>query len=194
MLTSSDDHTARLWEVASGKELHTFDHGSGIRTIEFSPNGKTVLTSSSGARSHYVKDGSKSPQPSMKLWNAKTGKQLGHKPHLQAVTASFNESGERILTECRGVITYWDAASGKKLTTLREPLIGTEVVFSPNGKYFVVVTPDEPLELWSISDQKPIARMEIDKPYRSLFSRDSRTFYSLTRAGQFRSWSLEGLE
>ena len=192
VLTSSDDHTARLWEVTSGKELHTFDHKSKIITVDFSPDGKTILTSSSERRSPYIEGIRQPAEPSMKLWDAETGKLLIHKPHQQGVTASFNESGDQIITACRGVITYWDTASGKELATRREPLIGTTVVFCPNGKYFVVAEPDEPLELWSTADQKPIRRMEIEKPYRNFFSRDSRTFYSLTRAGEFRTWSLDG--
>ena len=192
VLTSSDDHTARLWEVTSGKELHSFDHKSKIITVDFSPDGKTILTSSSERRSPYIEGIRQPAEPSMKLWGAETGKLLIHKPHQQGVTASFNESGDQIITACRGVITYWDTATGKELATRREPLIGTTVVFCPNGKYFVVATPDEPLELWSIADQKPIARMEIEKPYRNFFSRGSRTFYSLTRAGDFRSWSIDG--
>jgi hypothetical protein len=71
-------------------------------------------------------------------------------------------------------------------------LIGTNVVFSPNGKHFVVITPEEPMELWSLSGQRPIALMKLDKPFRSFFSGDSRTFYSLTRAGEFRSWPIVG--
>jgi len=192
VLTSSDDHTARLWEVTSGKELHTFDHKSSILTIDFSPDGKTILTSSSERRSPYIEGFRQPAEPSMKLWDAQTGKLLIHKPHQQGVTASFNESGDQIVTACRGLITYWDIALGKQLKTLREPLIGTNVVFSPKGKHFVVITPEEPMELWSLTGQNPIALMKLGKPFHSFFSRDSRTFYSLTRAGDFRSWSIDG--
>ena len=191
VLTSSDDHTARLWEVTSGKEIHTFGHQSRITTIDFSPDGKTILTSSSERRSPYV-DGIRQPaEPSMKLWGAQTGELLIHKPHQQGVTAAFNESGDQIVTACRGVITYSDIASDNQLKTLREPLIGTNVVFSPTGKHFVVITPEEPMELWSLPGQKPIALMKLDKPFLSFFSGDGRTFYSLTRAGDFRSWSID---
>ncbi len=192
VLTRSDDHTARLWEVTSGKEIHVFDHQGQITAIDFSPDGKTILTSSSDRGSPYI-DGIRQPaKPSMKLWDAQTGKLIMEKPQPQGVTASFNQTGDQIITACRGLITYWDTASGKKLATHREPFIGTNVVFGPNGKYFVIAEPDKPLELWSIADQKPIGRMEIEKPFRIFFSRDSRTLYSLTRAGEFRSWSIDG--
>lgn len=192
VLTSSDDHTARLWEVTSGKGLHTFDHKSKVTTIDFSPDGKTILTSSSERRSPFIEGIRQPAEPSMKLWDAATGKLLIRKPHLQGVTASFNESGDQIVTACRGLITYWDIASDKQLKTLREPLIGTNVVFSPNGKHFVVITPEEPMELWSLPGQRPIALMKLDKPFRSFFSSDGKHFYSLTRAGDFRSWSIDG--
>lgn len=190
VLTCSDDHTARLWEVDTGKELFKFDLGSGIRTASFSPDGSKVLTSSSGGRSPYVGDRQGKPAPCIKVWDAATGMLLWNADQPQAVTASFNESGDQILTECRGLITCWETASGKQLKTLREPLIGTEVVFCPTGKFFVVQTPDKPLELWSISTMKQVARLEFGEPYLCFFSVDSRACYALSRAGTFRSWSL----
>jgi hypothetical protein len=116
-----------------------------------------------------------------------------HKTDLQAVGGSFNRSGEQILTECRGLVTYWNAESDGKLVTRREPLIGTEILFSPKGEYSVVVVADKPAELWSDAEKKQIGQMEIEKPFRTFFSRDSQMFFSLTRAGKFQSWSLAEL-
>ncbi|MBL8809745.1 MAG: PD40 domain-containing protein [Planctomycetaceae bacterium] len=189
VLTSSEDHTARLWEVVTGKETHVFSHTSSITSMAFSPDGKKILTASAGWQSHYIDANGKPAAPSTKLWDAATGKLLIETPHQQGVTATFSESGDQIVTASRGVITFYDTASGKELATHREPKIGTDVVFCPNGRYFVVITPDEPLELWSIVAQEPVCRMEFASPYLSFFSHDSRNLYSLTRGGEFRSWS-----
>jgi WD40 repeat protein len=41
------DQTLKLWEVAAGKELATFTgHSDGIRSIAFSPDGRTALSGS----------------------------------------------------------------------------------------------------------------------------------------------------
>ncbi|MFO0977084.1 MAG: WD40 repeat domain-containing protein [Planctomycetaceae bacterium] len=191
VLTGSDDHTARLWEVATGKEVHVLSHSGNITSIAFSPDGQKILTASGRAPSQYIERSQQPASPSIKLWDAATGKLLVEKPYQQAVTAAFNESGDQIVTASRGVITFLDTESGKEQATLREPQIHTEVVFCSNGRYFVVITPDEPMELWSIAKHEPVCRMEITTPYKSFFSRDGSTFYSLTREGDFRSWSID---
>lgn len=202
VLTASADHTARVWDAASGKELHKFDLGSQIVTAVYSPDGKTILTSSSGSRNSYARTAARrrsvNPAPPghiVKLWDAMTGKELLSLSDSQAFyRASFNNVGDQILTERRGLITYWDTETGKKLATRREPLIGSKAIFSPSGEYFVVIVADKPAELWSVAEKKQIGQMEIAKPLQTFFSRDGQTFYSLTRARKFQSWSLAGLE
>ena len=47
VLTASDDHTARLWEVASGRELRVLrGHRGPVRDAQFSADGRTMLTAS----------------------------------------------------------------------------------------------------------------------------------------------------
>lgn len=197
VLTGSDDHTARLWEVKTGKEVHTLKLSSRVSSIAFSPDGKTILTASTGWPSSYLmslKKAKRDPEPAVTLWDASTGTQVLNIPHLQSANASFNESGDQIVTACRGLITYFSTTSGEELKTLRTPLIGTQVTFSPRRKFFVVHEPDTEMELWNMSVQKPIGRLAIKKPYNKFFSPDDGMFYSLTRAGEFRSWSMDGLD
>lgn len=197
VLTGSDDHTARLWEVKTGKEMHALKIGSRVSSIEFSPDGKTILTASTGEPSSYLmslKKAKRDAKPAVTMWDASTGRQVLNIPHLQSANASFNESGDQIVTACRGLITYFDTVSGKELRTLRTPLIGTQVTFSPNRKFFVVHEPEKALELWNLSSQKPVGRLAIEKPYSKFFSADDSMFYSLSRGGEFHSWSMEGLD
>ena len=40
MVTASDDTTARVWDAATGKELHTLaGHTGGVNSAAFSPDG-----------------------------------------------------------------------------------------------------------------------------------------------------------
>ena len=59
-LTGSRDKTARLWEVATRRELHRLEehHGS-IMSVAFSPDGRLALT---GSVDHTVR-----------LWDVATG-------------------------------------------------------------------------------------------------------------------------
>ena len=46
ILTASEDKTARLWDVASGKELQWLPHDGVVHTAVFSPDGRAILTAS----------------------------------------------------------------------------------------------------------------------------------------------------
>lgn len=56
----SNDNTAKIWDLATGTALKTFDHGSMVTDIAFSPDGKRVITAS---RDYYTK-----------IWDIATGK------------------------------------------------------------------------------------------------------------------------
>ncbi len=48
VVTASWDHTARLWDAASGKELQRLTHEDTVWSASFSPDGRTVVTASAG--------------------------------------------------------------------------------------------------------------------------------------------------
>ena len=63
VLSASDDRTARLWEVSSGKELLRLDgHRSSVSCAIFSPDGKRLVTAGSDMTE--------------RLWDATTGREL----------------------------------------------------------------------------------------------------------------------
>lgn len=43
-LTASADRTAKLWEVQTGKELYSFEHGSSVRSCGFAEGSRMVMT------------------------------------------------------------------------------------------------------------------------------------------------------
>ena len=87
MLTGSWDNTARLWEVATGKQLGTaLQHQRSVLAVAFSPDGKTVLTGSD--------------DNTARLWEAATGKQLGSSLQDQSgvCAVAFSPDGKTVLT------------------------------------------------------------------------------------------------
>jgi len=63
IVTGGRDKTAKLWEVATGREMRTFlGHTATVRAICFSPDGKTIVTGSNDYK--------------VKLWDIATGKLL----------------------------------------------------------------------------------------------------------------------
>jgi WD40 repeat protein len=43
-LATSDDRTARVWDVASGAELHTLRHQDRVEDVAFAPDGTRLAT------------------------------------------------------------------------------------------------------------------------------------------------------
>jgi WD40 repeat protein len=79
VLTGSYDHTARLWDATTAKELRRFEgHSDSVTSIAFSPDARCVLTGSQDR--------------SIRLWDISTGKELrrfeGHSGGITSVTTT----------------------------------------------------------------------------------------------------------
>src|ERR1017187_6894965 len=61
-LTGSGDNTARLWEVATGKEIRLLKHSSSVTSVAFSPDGRWALTGSM--------------DKTARVWEVATGKEI----------------------------------------------------------------------------------------------------------------------
>jgi WD40 repeat protein len=87
VVTASEDHTARVWDAATGNPLSPPLHHQGVvMSAAFSPDGTRVVTAS-GDRTARV-------------WDAASGKPLS--PPLQhqeiVVSAAFSPDGTRVVT------------------------------------------------------------------------------------------------
>jgi WD40 repeat protein/uncharacterized caspase-like protein len=139
---ATPDNSARLWDAATGKELRRFlGHTARIGVVEFSPDGRLVLTAS--------EDGSAG------LWSAATGKiirRFVERGANIARVAKFSPDGRFVLT-AGGETTYhrdytirlWDASSG----VIVQRIVGYEhpvgaLAFSPDGQ-FVLGGAEKPL-------------------------------------------------
>ncbi|MGB8648208.1 MAG: adenylate/guanylate cyclase domain-containing protein [Anaerolineae bacterium] len=126
--TTSEDGTAKVWDLHTGKELlslrtnHTFN-GLGVSAV-FTPDGAHLLT---------VSDNN-----SAKLWDLKTGEAsltlTGHTDIVWAVATS--PDGKTFATASADrTAKLWDAATGKELVTL----VGhdgsvDDIAFGPDGR------------------------------------------------------------
>ena len=84
MLTASEDHTARLWDAATGAELAVLrGHENSVWSAVFDPSGARVLTASD--------------DHTARLWDAATGAELavlrGHEDEVWS--AVFDPCPER---------------------------------------------------------------------------------------------------
>jgi WD40 repeat protein/serine/threonine protein kinase len=143
LVTASWDRTVRIWELPSGKRLHTL-YGSGERLeyADFSPDGKEVV----GA----ARDGV------ARIWDATTGalrlSLRGRRGTLWF--AEFDREGRRLLTSGDdGTVRVWDRESGHLIAELEgHTALVRRAHFSGDGRRVVSASADGSLASWDPGD------------------------------------------
>ncbi len=140
LATASGDHTARLWDPATGDCLRTLTgHAGPVWGVAFSPDGR-LLATASGDRT-------------ARLWDPATGDCLrtltGHASRVLGV--AFSPDGRLLATgSADKTARLWDPATGRRLRTLTghaSRVLG--VAFSPDGRLLATASGDHTARLWN---------------------------------------------
>ncbi len=142
LVTSSFDHTARVWDVASGNLIRTLKgHQDGLNYAAFSPDGQQIVTASNDLTAM--------------IWDARTGKQSvtlsGHQARVN--NAVFSPDGAWVLTASGDkTARIWDAHTGQEV----RPLVGHEewlnsAVFNNDGSLIATASGDKTARVWDAS-------------------------------------------
>ncbi len=158
-LSGSGDNTARLWDLATGREIRKLEGHSGVvRSVAFSPDGNTPL---SGSR-----DGT------MRLWNLQSGDELAaliasRDGEYMTITPSGFFAGSPkaadMFAVVRGFETYSVLQFYEHLS--RPDLVAERLKGDPEGKYLSAANV---LNLGSILESGPAPKLE------RLLNRDKR--------------------
>jgi len=140
-LSGSWDKTLRLWELATGRSLRTFEgHTDRVNSVTFSPDGRWALSGSNDKM--------------LRLWELATGRCLrtfeGHTGAVYSV--SISPDGRWALSGSYDkTLGLWELATGQCVRTFEGPeLQVNSVTFSPDGR-------------WALSgDGGQLARWELD--------------------------------
>ncbi len=124
-LSGGYDKKVRLWNVKSGRLVHTFyGHRDSVLSVNFSPDG------------HYVLSGSW--DNTVRLWNKDTGKLIhtlkGHSGDIYSVR--FSPDGKRILSAGADGIFLWNTETGEHIARMILFKDGEWVTYTPDG-YFI---------------------------------------------------------
>src|SRR3954470_18755707 len=148
--------TIELWDVASGKKLHTLKGQSNmwppVTKVAFSPDGKTLASATEGG------EGDKAVLE-VKLWDVATGKErVPLKGRRSAVySLAFSADGKTLATSHfdPGAVRLWDVATGKEKLKLDAP--GISLAFSPDGRTLAIG--GDGVQLWDLTTGKKRASM-----------------------------------
>ncbi|XP_059361967.1 dynein assembly factor with WDR repeat domains 1 isoform X3 [Carassius carassius] len=142
-ITGSYDRTCKIWDTASGEELHTLEgHRNVVYAIAFNnPYGDKVATGSF--------------DKTCKLWSAETGKCFytfrGHTAEI--VCLAFNPQSTLVATGSMDTLAkLWDVESGKEMSTLAGHF--AEIIslsFNTTGDRLVTGSFDHTAILWDVS-------------------------------------------
>ncbi len=164
-LSASFDRSVRLWDVASGRELHSFPHTSRVYAVAFSPDGRQFV---SGCGGDSLKDGAVFDPVNclIRLWDIDTAREVrqfrGHTAGIR--TVAWSPNGRYILSATSGEsfsatqwqspsevgIRLWEAATGRQLCRFNTPNSIASLAFAPDGRSFLSSGANGSIGLWEL--------------------------------------------
>jgi len=133
------DGTVRIWDAASGEELHVLNHKDHVHSVAWSPDGAQLASGSD--------------DDTVRVWDAASGQELrvlaGHTSPVRSV--AWSPDGTR-LASGGGTVRVWDAASGEQLHVL-EGLWVASVAWSPDGTQLALAGSSVGVQLWNVASE-----------------------------------------
>ncbi|MBW4479278.1 MAG: AAA-like domain-containing protein [Tolypothrix brevis GSE-NOS-MK-07-07A] len=158
-------------------------HSRGVSSVTFSPDGKTLASTSS--------------DKTIKLWNLETKKEIttlnGHSLGVSSVT--FSRDGKTLAwASSDKTIKLWNLETKKEITTLNgHSDLVYSVTFSPDGKTLASASSDKTIKLWNLETKKEITTLNGHSSGVSsvTFSPDGKTLASASWDKTIKLWNLE---
>ncbi len=139
LVTASEDHTAKLYDVETESPIATLSHDGPVRWTCFDPSGELVATASD--------DGI------IKFWDAKSGQARGDELHHGARirVIKFDPSGTRLASGGWDAnAKLWDVATGEQIgSPMTHQNSVPQLDFSPDGRFLATASLDHTAKIWS---------------------------------------------
>ncbi len=184
ILTGGWDQTARLWDVATGRQIRTFSgHEGWVVKANFSPDGKLAVTASM--------------DNTARIWEVATGRLLhtlkGHTIYLS--DACFSPDGQFVATSgWDRTARLWSVQTGQEVRSfLGHSAYVTSLEFSRDGKLLLTSGGDKLCRLWNVADGTEIRQFagHTDDVLCARFAPDAKTMVSCSRDKTVRIWDVQ---
>ncbi len=180
--TSSDDNTARVWDLGTGKAAGpSLKHGGRVTFSQFSSDGTKLLT----VQDFHI----------VQLWDWRTGRKLAPEIVRRSTLsfAGFNHDSTKIVTTAHsGFANVYDAATSRSLYGFDYQGGLMAAAFSPVRDDFAVACHDGNVWIRNGDDSSgdPMPLPEGNQIEEIAFSSDGRRLAVGTRGGHARVWDL----
>lgn len=183
-LVTSGDTTARVWDVATGKETVALKgHERLVRQAQFSPTGQLIATASA--------DGT------VRLWEPNAAREVGvlkgHEGDVWSV--QFSPDGEWLVTtgdDSTGRIWHVPTVSQSRVLDKHHAVVHS-ATFSPDGTRVLTAGADHTARLWETSSGKELVVLDdfSDTVITARFDAYGKRILTLTAGNQAQVWDAE---
>jgi WD40 repeat protein len=148
LATASQDGTARIWDLASRREIFKIPVGASENiAIAFSPDGKRLAATGI--------------ENTVTIWDTESSKELltlrGHAAPV--VGLAFNPDGTQLVSvspRSEAELRIWDSITGEELLGLEDAGAVIAVAFSPDGKRLAMGSEEGIATIWDAASGKQL--------------------------------------
>jgi WD40 repeat protein len=186
IVSGGDDNMVRLWDLESGRLLHTLEgHEDSVLTVAISDDNRRLVSGS--------------VDKTVKLWDLESGRLLntleGHKGYVWSVAISGDNDRRSLVSGSSDhTVRLWDLESGHLLLTMRghEDTVKS-VAISGDNRHLVSGSDDHTVRLWDLESGRLLLTLEgHEDAVRSVaISGDNRHLVSGSDDHTVRLWDLE---
>lgn len=180
MVTTSNDGTARLWDVETGKELSRF--APSVRILDtaiFAPDGR-----------HIVVGG---PGNVLRLWDTATNQEVRQYIGLDggAWGADVSSDGRYAVTADNNGAKLYDFQTGVLLREFHQSVVASLATFSPDNRLVATANGDKTSGVWEVATGKELQRISHDADVIYVaFSPDGRSLFT-TSGNNGEIWDVQ---
>ncbi len=185
LASGSDDNAVKLWDVATGKSLTSFEREelAGL-SVAFSPDGKTLA---SGGRNGKI--------TLRVLATGKLESVLIDEELSRSTRIVYSPNGKTLASGgmCDFNVIRWNVTTGKKIATLEldDPYGASDLVFSLDSKTLTSINNKHGIRLWNIATGKSTLAHRIDFYCAAAFSPDGQTVATSDEdSGDIKIWKV----